>query len=63
LVPGTIKFLHHTKERKRSVGIRRVAGLTGKWLLMRVNYSTGKGTFGVNKFGSVDNRINMKLGS
>jgi hypothetical protein len=30
---------------------------------MRVDYSAGKGSSGMNKFGSVIDRMNMKLGS
>ena len=30
---------------------------------MRVDYSAGKGTSGMDKFGSVIDRMNMKLGS
>jgi hypothetical protein len=45
------------------MGITRVAGLTWNRLLMRVDYSAGKGTSGMDKFGSVIDRMNMKLGS
>ena len=44
------------------MGIRRVAGLTWSRLLMRVDNSAGKGTSGMDKFGSVIDRMNMKLG-
>jgi hypothetical protein len=30
------------------MGIKRVAGLAWKWLLMRVDNSTGKGTFSMD---------------
>jgi hypothetical protein len=45
------------------MGIRRVAGLTLNRLLMRVINSARKGTSGMNRFGSVIDRMNMKLGS
>ena len=45
------------------MGIRRFAGFTCNRLLMRVDNSAGKGTSGMDKFGSVINRLNMKLGS
>jgi len=46
------------------MGIRRVAGLK-IWsrLLTRVDNSAGKGMSGMDKFGSVIDRMNMKLGS
>jgi hypothetical protein len=31
------------------MGIKRVAGLAGNWLLMRFDNSTGKGTSGMDK--------------
>jgi len=40
-----------------------VVGLTWNRLLMRVDNSAWKGTSGMNKFGSVIDRMNMKLGS
>ena len=43
--------------------IRRVVGLTCNRFLMRVDNSAGKGMSGINKFGSVIDRMNMKLGS
>ena len=61
LVPGTVKPLH--QRGKKSLGIRGVAGLTLNRLLMRVDNSAGKGTSGMNKFGSVIDRMSMKLGS
>jgi hypothetical protein len=39
LVTGTVEILHQ-KIRKRSMGIRRVAGLTLNRLLMTAGYST-----------------------
>jgi len=45
------------------MGIRRAAGLTWNRLLMRVDNSAGKGTSGMDNFGSVIDRMNMKLGS
>jgi hypothetical protein len=45
------------------MGIRRVAGLTWNRLLMRVDNSTGKGTSGMDKSGSVIDRMDIKLGS
>ena len=45
------------------MGIRRVAGLTWNRLLMRVDKSTGKGTSGMDKSGSVIDRMDIKLGS
>jgi hypothetical protein len=45
------------------MGISRVAGLTRNRLLMRVGNSAGKGTSDMDKFGSVIDRMNMKLGS
>jgi hypothetical protein len=48
------------------MGIRRDAGLTWNRLLIRVDDSAGKGTFGIDKFGSVIDSMNidrMKLGS
>jgi hypothetical protein len=56
LVPGTLKLLH---QRKKKLGCR----LDLKLLLMRVDNSAGKGTSGMNKFGSIIERMNMKLGS
>ena len=50
-------------ENKKSLGITRVAGLAWNRLLMRVDNSTGKGMYGMDKFGSVIDRMNMKLGS
>jgi hypothetical protein len=43
------------------MGIRKVAGLTGNCLLMRVDNSVGKGTSGMYKFGSVHDKMNTKL--
>jgi len=45
------------------MGIRRVAGLTWNRLLIRLDISAGKGTYGMDKFGSVIDRMDMKLGS
>ena len=45
------------------MGIRRVACLTWNPLLVRVDNSAGKGTSVINKFGSVIDRMNMKLGN
>jgi len=46
------------------MGIRRVACLTWNPLLVRVdNSSAGMGTSVMDKFGSVIDRMNMKLGS
>ena len=45
------------------MGIRRVACLTWNPLLVRVDNSAGKGTSVINKFGSVIDRKDMKLGS
>jgi len=43
------------------MGIRRVAGLTWNCpLMMRVENSAGKSTSGMDKFGSVIDRMNMK---
>jgi len=41
--------------------IRRIAGLAWNWLLMRVDNSTGKGTFGMDKFSSKVHRVHMEL--
>ena len=38
------------KEKEKSMGIKRVAGLALNRLLMRVDNSTGKGTSGMDKF-------------
>ena len=54
--------LCNTPTIKISMGIRKVAGLTWNRLLMRVDNSAGKGTSGMNKFGSIIDRMNMKLG-
>ena len=43
--------------------IRRVADMTWDRLLMRVDNNAGKGTSVMDKFGSIIDRINMKLGS
>jgi hypothetical protein len=51
------------EKKKRLMGFRRVAGLTQNRLLMRVDNCAGKGTSGMDKFGSVIDRMNMKLGS
>jgi len=44
------------------MGIKRVAGLAWNRLLMRVNNSTGKGTSGLDKFGSEVHKVHMELG-
>jgi hypothetical protein len=61
LVPGTVNFLHQ-KEKKIPMRIRRVAGLTLNRLLMSDN-SAGKDMSGMDKLGSVMDRMNVKLGS
>jgi hypothetical protein len=62
---GTVKLLHHRKEEKRSMRIRRVAGLARNRPLMRVDNGngTGKNTSCTDKLSSVDDRMNMELGS
>jgi hypothetical protein len=45
------------------MGIRRAASLTRNHLLMRFDISAGKGTSGMDKFGRVIDRMNIKLGS
>jgi hypothetical protein len=62
LVPCTVKLLHRKKGKEKSMGIRRVAGLAGNRLLMRVDNSTGKGTSGMDKFNSKVHRVHMELG-
>ena len=37
--------------------------MTWNWLLMRVDKSAGESTSGMDKFGSIIDRMNMKLGS
>ena len=57
-------LISSTKGGGISMGIRRITGSTCNRLLNKVEYSAGKGTSGLNKFGiSVINRMNMKLGS
>jgi len=42
------------------MGIRRLAGLAGKWFLMWVGYGTGKGTSGImDKSSSVVGRMHV----
>jgi hypothetical protein len=52
LVPGTVKFLHQKEKRKINGIRRRVAGLICNRLPMSVDNSAGKGTSGMDKFGS-----------
>jgi hypothetical protein len=62
LVLGTVKLLHQ-KKKERSMGIKRVAGLTWNLLLISIDNIAGKGTSGMDKFGGVMDRMNMKFGS
>jgi predicted transcriptional regulator len=59
LIPGTVKLLHHEKEKEKPMGIKRVAGLAGNRLLMRVDNSTGKGTSGMDKLSSEVHKVHM----
>jgi hypothetical protein len=43
------------------MGMRRVAGLICNWLLMRVDDNTGKCASGMDKFGSIVDRMYMML--
>ena len=61
MVPSTVKLLHRKKGKEKSMGIRRVAGLAWNWLLMKVDNSTGKGTFGMDKSSSKVHRVHMEL--
>ena len=68
MVPDTVKLLRQKniyiyQKNKRSMEIRRVACLTWNWLLMRVDKSAGESTSGMDKFDSIIDRMNMKLGS
>ena len=45
------------------MGIRKAAGLTWYRLRMRVVNSAGKGTSGMDEFGSIIDIMNVKLGS
>ena len=62
MVPGTVKLLHQKKTIKIS-GDQEGCKLNLDRLLMIIDSSAGKGTSGINKLGSVIDRINMKLES
>ena len=50
------------KEKGKSMGIRRVAGLAWNRLLMRVDNSTGKGMSSMDKINSKVHKVRMELG-
>ena len=63
-LPTIIREKEHQKKNKKINGDQEsVAGLTWNCLLMRVDNSAGNGTSGMDKFGSVIDIMNMKVGS
>ena len=60
MVPGTVKLLHH-KKKVNINGDQEGCRLDLNRLLMRVDDSAGKVTSGIDKFGSVIDRMNMKF--